>query len=257
MQQERTESGRTLLETLAVLVVIAILIIAGIFGYNFVIHQYRKQETVKQIGELAVRYKLRPITASDGEVNIKDVYPEAERASTVQMKTADNGRVSLHVEDTSAFSVIVNNILDDSCEAQLEKGDWESVFVKSGLEEFNEKKEDGYLVIGRDLFENWNKMDWSNTDDKIVNKIPDNLKMILQQNPLYIYITSVRCIVLDGQCPSLYLIGMCTIWAVGMFIFGSLIFKKNQDKYIYYVAFFNFLMLYISFVILNYCYSVI
>ena len=65
--------------------------------------------------------------------------------------------------------------------------------------------------------------------------IPDNLQIIFKQNPLYVYITSVRNIVLDGIFPGGYLLLKGTLWAVGMFLLGSIIFKKHQDKYIYYI----------------------
>ena len=125
----RTQSGRTLLETLAVLVVIAILMLASIIGYNVIIHQWRKHQTVKQITELAVRYKLRPM-AKSGPVDIKTIYPEADRASAVEMKTADTdaGRVQLEVfSEPTSFAVIVQHILDDSCESLLENGDYDAV----------------------------------------------------------------------------------------------------------------------------------
>ena len=115
MPSKRTEFGRSLVETLAVLVVIAILLLAGLAGYNFTIHKYKKDQTVKAISELAVRYKLHPISKT-GSIEVKSIYPEADRADAVNMKTADTdtGRVRLEVsEDNSYFAVVVNNILDD------------------------------------------------------------------------------------------------------------------------------------------------
>ncbi len=65
--------------------------------------------------------------------------------------------------------------------------------------------------------------------------IPESIFPIYQQNPLYIYITSVRSIVLMGERPSFTMLGLCTLWAIGTFAIGSLVFKKNQDKFIYYI----------------------
>ena len=65
--------------------------------------------------------------------------------------------------------------------------------------------------------------------------IPENLQVFFKFNPLYIYITGVRSIVLVGARPSLtqmasmFLIGIITL-AIGLFVF-----KKKQDKFIYYV----------------------
>ena len=128
MQRQKFESGRTLLETLAVLVVIAILILGSITGYDFVIKKYREKETVKAVSELAVRYKLRPVKADEKFVQIKSVYPEAERASSVEMKTADTpaGRVQLQLfEDTSSFAVVVNQVLDTSCRKIIEEANYD------------------------------------------------------------------------------------------------------------------------------------
>ena len=128
-KMNETEAGRTLLETLAVLVVMAILLIASLVGYNALIHQWRKHQTVKAVSELAVRYKMRPV-AQEGPVTIKSIYPEAERASSVEMKTADTeaGRVKLEVfSEPTSFAVVVQHILDDSCESILENGDYDAV----------------------------------------------------------------------------------------------------------------------------------
>ena len=74
MQRQKFESGRTLLETLAVLVVMAILILGSVTGYDFVIKKYRENETVKAVSELAVRYKLRPVKGNGKFVQIKDIF---------------------------------------------------------------------------------------------------------------------------------------------------------------------------------------
>ena len=123
MQHQKFESGRTLLETITVLVVVAILMLASIIGYSVIIHQWRKHQTVKQITELAVRYKLRPVKAEGKLVPIKTIYPEAQRSDAVTMKTPDTetGRVQLQLfEDTTSFAVVVNQVLDTSCREIIE-----------------------------------------------------------------------------------------------------------------------------------------
>ncbi len=65
--------------------------------------------------------------------------------------------------------------------------------------------------------------------------LPESLQRIFTFNPMYQYITSIRNIVLYGQCPSikaLILLGLISIGTLGI---GSLVFKKNQDKFIYYI----------------------
>ncbi len=145
-QNKHTETGRTLLETLAILVIIAILLLASILGYNLLIHHYRRYQTVKQVSELAVRYKLRPV-ADKGYVDIKTIYPEAERASSVEMKTADteSGRVKLQVfSEPTSFAVVVNHVLDDSCESILENGDYDVVIKGDDIDINEAESENAY-----------------------------------------------------------------------------------------------------------------
>ena len=75
--------GRSLVETLSVLVLMALLATAGIVGYGAVVRKYREHETVKQISELSLKYKMNPVKADGKFVQIKDVYPEAGRKSVV------------------------------------------------------------------------------------------------------------------------------------------------------------------------------
>ena len=68
-----------------------------------------------------------------------------------------------------------------------------------------------------------------------IDIIPTKLQGIFKLNPLYQFITSLRTIVLEEHMPSLAMIGTITGWAVVIFTLGVIIFKKNQDKYIYYI----------------------
>ena len=64
--------------------------------------------------------------------------------------------------------------------------------------------------------------------------IPESYQPFFKMNPLYIYINSARTIILYGECPdavsmiSMFLIG------IGTLAIGSFVFKKEQDKFIYY-----------------------
>ena len=65
--------------------------------------------------------------------------------------------------------------------------------------------------------------------------LPESLQRVFVFNPLFQYINSVRDIVLYGKCPSamtLIMIGLISTFTIGI---SSLIFKKNQDKFIYYI----------------------
>ena len=65
--------------------------------------------------------------------------------------------------------------------------------------------------------------------------LPPKLQALFKFNPLYQYLTSVRSIVLYGTCPSLATFGILAIIGIGTLLVGAIIFKKNQDKFIYYV----------------------
>lgn len=68
-----------------------------------------------------------------------------------------------------------------------------------------------------------------------IRMLPIWLQQLFQFNPLYQYITFARTILLDAKIPSLDNFLWCGISAVSVFAFGSIIFKKNQDKFIYYI----------------------
>ncbi len=65
--------------------------------------------------------------------------------------------------------------------------------------------------------------------------LPDYLQQLFKFNPLYQFITAVRSIVLYGQCPSIGTLGLIGLIGVATLVIGSVIFKKNQDKFIYYI----------------------
>ena len=68
-----------------------------------------------------------------------------------------------------------------------------------------------------------------------IKMLPENLQTIFQLNPLYQFINFVRTIVLYGEVPSAFNFIMCAVYAAFSFLLGSYIFKKNQDKFIYYL----------------------
>lgn len=54
-------------------------------------------------------------------------------------------------------------------------------------------------------------------------------------NPLYVYITYMRTIVLDGVMPSLELNALALAYALIVITVGALIYKKCNHKFLYYV----------------------
>lgn len=67
------------------------------------------------------------------------------------------------------------------------------------------------------------------------NIIPDHLKPIFMINPLYWIISFAREIILYGRIPSAEMWIFSIVSAVSVLIIGMVVFKKNQDKFIYYV----------------------
>ena len=65
--------------------------------------------------------------------------------------------------------------------------------------------------------------------------LPENLQRIFMLNPLYQYINTIRDIVLYGKCPTMLTMGIIAMFGIASLGIGALIFKKNQDKFIYYI----------------------
>ena len=65
--------------------------------------------------------------------------------------------------------------------------------------------------------------------------IPPKLQIIFKFNPLYWIVVFVRDIVLYKQIPFSNVWLYCAVFGVGFLLFGIFIFKKKQDKFIYYV----------------------
>ena len=68
-----------------------------------------------------------------------------------------------------------------------------------------------------------------------ITMISSNLQIILKLNPLYHYINFVREIMLYGRIPQPFTWLTCLISSVLVLTIGVIVFKKTQDKFIYYV----------------------
>ena len=65
--------------------------------------------------------------------------------------------------------------------------------------------------------------------------IPDSIKPIFRLNPLYIFINGARTIILNATNPSPLSLLVMFLIGSGTLLIGALVFRKNQDKFIYYV----------------------
>lgn len=68
-----------------------------------------------------------------------------------------------------------------------------------------------------------------------ISLISSKLQLILKFNPLYQFINFARTIILYGNCPTIGQFAGCGVSALVVFLLGIIIFKKNQDKFIYYI----------------------
>lgn len=68
-----------------------------------------------------------------------------------------------------------------------------------------------------------------------ISMISESLQMIFKFNPLYHYINFIRQIILYHQMPSTLSFVVCGLSALITLVIGLVTFKKNQDKFIYYV----------------------
>lgn len=66
-------------------------------------------------------------------------------------------------------------------------------------------------------------------------EILKDLSWVLQINPLYHIITFVRTCIIDGVSPEPISYVWCILGAAIVFVIGALVFKKTEDKFIYYL----------------------
>lgn len=67
-----------------------------------------------------------------------------------------------------------------------------------------------------------------------IDIIPNIFLPIFKANPLYIFIDFVRQITLHRIVPTKESFILCALWSIIMFTIGSILFVKNQKKFIYY-----------------------
>ena len=65
--------------------------------------------------------------------------------------------------------------------------------------------------------------------------LPAKLQFLMKFNPLYQFLNTARTIVIYNSCPSIKTLLLLAGTGIGMLLIGSYAFKKNQDKFIYYI----------------------
>ncbi len=67
-----------------------------------------------------------------------------------------------------------------------------------------------------------------------ISIVPDGLQTIFKLNPLFVFINNARDIILYGNCPSTLNLILMVVYGVVFLLIGSIVFKRHQDKFIYY-----------------------
>lgn len=65
--------------------------------------------------------------------------------------------------------------------------------------------------------------------------LPDNFRFVLEVNPIYYFLKNIRMCILDGISPEPAMYMQCLTIAILMLVLGSLVFRKNQDKFVLYL----------------------
>ena len=68
-----------------------------------------------------------------------------------------------------------------------------------------------------------------------ITMLPEVLQNILKLNPLYLYINASREIILNSTCPTILYLAMCFLTGFSSMLIGAIIFKRKQNKFIYYM----------------------
>ena len=68
-----------------------------------------------------------------------------------------------------------------------------------------------------------------------ISMISPELQFFFKLNPMYHYINFIRRVILYNEMPSAFTFGICALSSLAVLIIGVFVFRKNQDKFIYYV----------------------
>ncbi len=63
-----------------------------------------------------------------------------------------------------------------------------------------------------------------------VDNLSAGIKQVILANPMYAFIHSARCVVMQGVMPPINVIIQITLWGLGMFALGKIVFAFNQNK---------------------------
>ncbi len=65
--------------------------------------------------------------------------------------------------------------------------------------------------------------------------LPENLRFVLQVNPIYYFLKNARLCILNGISPEPIAYFQCLLIALGMLLVGAFVFYRNQNKFVLYL----------------------
>ena len=68
-----------------------------------------------------------------------------------------------------------------------------------------------------------------------ISIVPEGFRQVIMNNPMYFFVSAVRSIVLEGIAPRPIAFCQCTLVALVMLGVGCFVFKKTQDKFVFYI----------------------
>ncbi len=115
---KKNESGRTILEMLAVLAVVALLTLSGLAGYSYLVQKQRRQQAVKDVATLVTGIKTASFTSRRAE---GEIIPAGAVVKGPQM---DPSHTILELPDSEKSYAVVTNLSNGafSVELQFEPG---------------------------------------------------------------------------------------------------------------------------------------
>lgn len=65
--------------------------------------------------------------------------------------------------------------------------------------------------------------------------LPEGVAKLLKINPLYYFVKFTRSCIIDGKSPEPILYVQCFLFAILFLVIGTVVFRKNQDKFVLYL----------------------
>lgn len=121
----KKESGRSLVEMLGVLAIVAVILLASLFMFNSLFKHYQRRETVSAMHTLVTRFKTSALSKMT-TVEVKKIMPEATTKGK-KIVTANGGTLGLVANPETSTFVVIGNNLGLSCDDFITDGNYDAV----------------------------------------------------------------------------------------------------------------------------------